>query len=330
VLNVTNDHKGVVKCEQYGKSYLVLKDARLRCTLTPEDSANLKSDRLAVLDYYAHVLNEYSDKELKDTITVGKTTSEAASRDSSGFGKMKYKEAQIHGDVRFDEHIERIVADDAHKKDEARLRSICEKHGIQLSWMSEEASRLKSEEIHQLGADAWKEKIRKLEDACSSDDVPAGYCKVGCGRKISPGLRNGKPYSTCCRGCIMGFGHDIHCGCIDASKLGEGLCKNGCGRPISKLPNPKGVKYDTCCRGCTLTGEHDQSCGKDVMDGFCKNGCGRTTAPVLKTVDGKDFKRFDTCCRLCARDKGHDEECDKRNASPAREESGNRGAVNLF
>ena len=48
--------EGVVKCKQYGDSYLVLKDCRLRCTFSPEDSANLKADRLAVLDFYGHVL----------------------------------------------------------------------------------------------------------------------------------------------------------------------------------------------------------------------------------------------------------------------------------
>ena len=98
VLNAMNDHRGVVKCEQYGDSYLVLKDVRLRCTFSPEDSANLKADRssarargtevgsgLAVLDFYGHVcldmpefiriqsrdasfrLSEYSDAELKET-----------------------------------------------------------------------------------------------------------------------------------------------------------------------------------------------------------------------------------------------------------------------
>merc|ERR1719482_2328172 len=42
----------------------------LRATFSPEDSANLKAERLACLDYYAHVLNEYSDKELVETLKV--------------------------------------------------------------------------------------------------------------------------------------------------------------------------------------------------------------------------------------------------------------------
>merc|ERR1719219_3319819 len=94
-----NDHRGVVKCAQYGSSYVVLKDVRLRCTFSPEDSANLKADRLAVLDYYAHVLNEYSKEELKETIKVANSADAAVLGDSEKVGKMKYKEAQIHGEI---------------------------------------------------------------------------------------------------------------------------------------------------------------------------------------------------------------------------------------
>merc|ERR1719311_160580 len=37
-------------------------------------------------------------------------------------------------------------------------------------------------------------------------------CKVACGRKAAPGkTRRGKPFDTCCKGCIMGFGHDLEC-----------------------------------------------------------------------------------------------------------------------
>merc|ERR1719480_475776 len=74
VLNAMNDHRGVVKCKQYGDSYLILKGVRLRCTFSPEDSANLKADRLAVLDFYAHVLNEYSANELRETLRVANSS----------------------------------------------------------------------------------------------------------------------------------------------------------------------------------------------------------------------------------------------------------------
>lgn len=35
----------------------------------------------------------------------------------------------------------------------------------------------------------------------------------GCGRQVAPGTtKRGKPFDTCCRGCVMGFGHDMTCG----------------------------------------------------------------------------------------------------------------------
>merc|ERR1712190_461582 len=115
VQNVMNDYRGVVKCAQYGDSYLVLKDVRLRCTFSPEDSANLKAERLAVLDFYAHVLNEYSDAELQETLKVAMSSDAAILGDSSRVGSMKYKEAQIHGEIRYNSHVERLVAATKHR-----------------------------------------------------------------------------------------------------------------------------------------------------------------------------------------------------------------------
>ncbi|CAE8617608.1 unnamed protein product, partial [Polarella glacialis] len=146
VLNVMNDHRGVVKCKQYGESYLVVKDARLRCTFSPEDSANLKAERLAVLDFYAHVLNEYSDSELKETLKVAISKDAALLGDSASVGNMKYKETQIHGDVCFKTHVERLVAHTKHRETsgmEARLRALAAKHGWSFSWMDEEQERMK-------------------------------------------------------------------------------------------------------------------------------------------------------------------------------------------
>eukprot|EP00930_Biecheleria_cincta_P039545 TRINITY_DN27178_c0_g1_i1.p1 TRINITY_DN27178_c0_g1~~TRINITY_DN27178_c0_g1_i1.p1 ORF type:complete len:1835 (-),score=290.54 TRINITY_DN27178_c0_g1_i1:77-5581(-) len=69
-LNVMNDYRGVVKANQYGDSYLVLKDVRLRCTFASTDSGGMAGSRLAVLDKYAHVLAEYNDTELKGLVEV--------------------------------------------------------------------------------------------------------------------------------------------------------------------------------------------------------------------------------------------------------------------
>eukprot|EP00931_Biecheleriopsis_adriatica_P028616 TRINITY_DN17067_c0_g1_i1.p1 TRINITY_DN17067_c0_g1~~TRINITY_DN17067_c0_g1_i1.p1 ORF type:complete len:1759 (-),score=465.14 TRINITY_DN17067_c0_g1_i1:110-4714(-) len=69
-LSVMNDYRGVVSARQYGDSYLVLKDVRLRCTFASTDSGGISGSRLAVLDKYAHVLNEYNDNELQGVILV--------------------------------------------------------------------------------------------------------------------------------------------------------------------------------------------------------------------------------------------------------------------
>mmetsp|Transcript_86749 Transcript_86749/g.190395 ORF Transcript_86749/g.190395 Transcript_86749/m.190395 type:complete len:1687 (+) Transcript_86749:229-5289(+) len=69
-LNVMNDYHGVVTARQYGDSYLILKDVRLRCTFASEDSGGMEGARLAVLDKYAHVLAEFNDEEVKALVAI--------------------------------------------------------------------------------------------------------------------------------------------------------------------------------------------------------------------------------------------------------------------
>jgi hypothetical protein len=310
VLNAMNDYRGVTKCKQYGDSYVVLKDVRLRCTFSPEDSANLKAERLAVLDYYAHVLLEYSDNELQETLTIASDSDKAMLGDSDKVGHMKYKEAQLHGEIAFGKHVERLVAHKRHKSgvDKARIEKIADKHGFKLSWMDDEQTRMQREEKHKLGRDAWEAKLKELEKA--SVEVPVGCCHKGCGRPVAPGTTPaGQPYKTCCRGCALGFGHDSTCGNIDPSKVGPGLCKNGCGKPVAKGMSPAGKAFDTCCRSCR-NGFHNPQCGKDMGTisneiGKCRMGCGRSVAK------GQDGRRFDTCCRGCATGKAHSPACTK-------------------
>mmetsp|Transcript_86324 Transcript_86324/g.171382 ORF Transcript_86324/g.171382 Transcript_86324/m.171382 type:complete len:640 (-) Transcript_86324:227-2146(-) len=312
VQNVMNDYRGVVKAKQYGQSYLILKDVRLRCTFSPEDSANLKAERLAVLDFYAHVLNEYSDDELKETLKVANSADAAVLGDSEKVGKMKYKEAQIHGEVAFGEHVERLVVHTKHKTQggmEARLEAMCAKHGFQFSWMDEEQARMRQEAMHKLGGAAWQHRLQQLQESGGDVEVPPGFCKVGCGRHVAPGVtRAGQPFTTCCRGCVMGFGHDRLCGQIDPDKVGPGLCKNGCGLKIAPGCDAKGRPLTTCCRGCALGLGHDVTC-QNVLEppaaGLCKVGCGRRVAPGT-TASGRPF---DTCCRNCATGKGHSASC---------------------
>lgn len=316
VQNVMNDPRGVVKCAQYGDSYFILKGARLRCTFSPEDSANLKADRLAVLDFYGHVLNEYTDDELRETIKVANSPDAALLGDSGKVGNMKYKEAQIHGEVAFAKHAERLVAHIRHrdKGEGPRIQAMCARHGIAFSWMDEETERMRAESMHKLGGAAWKERLERLQEDGGDLDVPEGFCKVGCGRRVAPGVtRAGRPFTTCCRGCIMGFGHDQRCGHIDASKVGPGLCKNGCGLKVAPGRDSKGRPLTTCCRGCAMGLAHDKYCQKarapsaSAGSGMCKIGCGRPVAPG-HTRSGRPF---DTCCRDCPKSHGaeHSSDC---------------------
>lgn len=315
VLNVMNDHRGVVKCHQYGDSYIVLKDTRLRCTLSPEDSANLKAERLAVLDYYAHVLVEYSDAELEETVKVATSGEAAMLGDSSRVGAMKYKETQIHGEICYARHVERLVASVKHRSnpdEKGRLEAICRQYGWTLSWMDEERTRMQKEEREHFGAEAWLQKLEVLMAKSAVPDaaggVPPGKCKKGCGRDIAPGLtKSGKPYDTCCRGCVMGFGHDMRCG--NKALSAPGMCINGCGKPAADDFMISGRAYTTCCRSCKR-GTHDNCCGQpasnsNIEPGLCRMGCSK---PVAKAKDGK---KYDTCCRGCVRGLAHSAECGK-------------------
>lgn len=346
VQNVMNDHRGVVKCAQYGDSYLILKDVRLRTTFSPEDSANLKADRLAVPDYYAHVLNEYSDAELQETLKVANSSDAALLGDSGKVGSMKYKEAQLHGEVAFARHVERLVAHERHrgKAEEARIKGVCGKFGWAFTWMDKERKRMEQEDMHKLGGEAWQERLKQMADT-GDVEVEEGFCRRGCGRPVAPGVtRSGNAYTTCCRGCVMGFGHDLRCGTIDPELVGEGMCKNGCGRAVAPGSDSKGRALTTCCRGCALGLDHDKRCGVasiarpeakwvctacgevnkedrtscnncgaargSVAKVLCKNNCGRTVHPGL-TRSGRPF---DTCCKGCATGKTCIAECDARAA----------------
>jgi len=126
-------------CKQYGDSYMILKDVRLRCTLSPQDSANLPARRLAVLDYYAHVLLEYSDKELKETIRVAEKGDEKVGNSEQVIEKWgMYKEAQLHGEIDLTKHVDALVVHERHRAKQSEfVKKICAKHGWKLRWMDE-------------------------------------------------------------------------------------------------------------------------------------------------------------------------------------------------
>jgi len=146
VLDVMNDHRGVVCARQYGDSYITLKNVRLRCTFAPEDSGGICGSRLAVLDQFAHVLQEFSDEELMEVARVAGADVGCESRigTSAKLGEYRYKEAQIHGDVQLKRDVRRLVVHPRHRVDgwdENRIRKLCEKHAWEFCWMDDERTR---------------------------------------------------------------------------------------------------------------------------------------------------------------------------------------------
>eukprot|EP00434_Breviolum_minutum_P022175 symbB.v1.2.019576.t1/scaffold1605.1/size109642/4 len=266
VLNVHNDYRGVVRAKQYGDCYMVLRDARLRTTFSPEDSANLKAERLACLDYYAHVLYEYTDDELRETLKVA-TTGKLGSSDTILAKGLKYKEAQYHGEVAFARHVERLVLPKVEKYTERQgdIEAVCKKHGWEWCWMEEEKARREAMEADDASDDKvneWKRKLKAMaEGPAEGVRVPEGFCVKGCGKPVAAGLtKNGNPYKTCCRGCALGFGHDLRCGLKDGERP---PCKMGCGMLAAPGKTSKGRALDTCCRGCAKGGAHDVRCQQD-------------------------------------------------------------------
>mmetsp|Transcript_120811 Transcript_120811/g.188675 ORF Transcript_120811/g.188675 Transcript_120811/m.188675 type:complete len:895 (-) Transcript_120811:344-3028(-) len=163
VLNVMNDKSGVAPCAQYGESYMVLKDVRLRITCAPEDSSIVAADRLAVLDYYAHVLNEFTDEELRETI-------EAANSDVETKGDSKklqeYKEVQLHGEIALAKHVSAIVVHQKHRDGDmqSKIEKVCKKHGITMSWMDDEVRAAEETVLQKNGTNAWRsDQIDKSE-----------------------------------------------------------------------------------------------------------------------------------------------------------------------
>eukprot|EP00930_Biecheleria_cincta_P045374 TRINITY_DN31282_c0_g1_i1.p1 TRINITY_DN31282_c0_g1~~TRINITY_DN31282_c0_g1_i1.p1 ORF type:complete len:677 (+),score=132.93 TRINITY_DN31282_c0_g1_i1:190-2031(+) len=271
VLNVHNDYRGVVRAAQYGDCYMILKDFRLRTTFSPEDSANLKAERLACLDYYAHVLNEYTDQELVETLKVA-VTGKIGSSDSIASSGLKYKEAQYHGEVAFAQHVERIVLPQVDKYTNRvdDIEAVCAKNGWEWCWMDEEKARREAAEAD--GDDdakvkAWKQKLKAMcegpKDPSKGPRVAEGFCVKACGKPVAPGLtKSGNPYKTCCRGCALGFGHDAICGLKDGERP---PCKMHCGMLAADGKTKRGKPLDTCCRGCAKGGGHDARCSQDPV-----------------------------------------------------------------
>ena len=97
-------------CTHYGDSFLVLKRVRLRTSFASCDTA-CDSAQISSCEWYAHVLMEYQDNEILDTLTAAQNPTNFGSSMNLG----TYKEVQIHGPVAFAEHVSYAVINPRHK-----------------------------------------------------------------------------------------------------------------------------------------------------------------------------------------------------------------------
>jgi hypothetical protein len=178
VLNITSDPHGVSSCSQYGESYLILKNVRgsieaiavfgllsrnqftrfegacavvclsvqvvfcicmsqcrLRATFADMDSSS-PSTSLATCEYYAHVLNNYTESELRAVVDVA--TGKAPWRASTCISQ--YKEIQIHGELKYADHVEAVVVHARHKTNPgmvATVKEFSERYSVPVVWMAE-------------------------------------------------------------------------------------------------------------------------------------------------------------------------------------------------
>lgn len=136
VLNATNDPCGVATvAKQYGKDYFVLRGVRLRTTFSDKDSCN--QGELASCEWYAHVLEKYSDLELRavaDVALGGRLSADSAVLDTAAGG---YKEVQIHGHVRLDSHVEAVAVHPSRRGTqwEERIAAWCRSLGLRFEFM---------------------------------------------------------------------------------------------------------------------------------------------------------------------------------------------------
>lgn len=131
VLNIVNDPYGINSCIYYGDSYLILKKVRLRTSFANKDSS-YNDVILACCEYYCHVMNSFNNGELEATMEVGIKTEKDPTfhRLSSSIDMSYYKEIQIHGPIKFDEHIAGIRLNIRHKGSTRDITLFCQKNGI--------------------------------------------------------------------------------------------------------------------------------------------------------------------------------------------------------
>lgn len=102
-MNVLNHPQGTKPAQAYGVGYLVINDeVRIRCTMASGDTASKVC--IGTPDYCLHVVKCFSDNELGSICQIV--------HNQIPYGEYRtetYREIQIHGELRFDRDISRIV-----------------------------------------------------------------------------------------------------------------------------------------------------------------------------------------------------------------------------
>jgi len=121
VLNLTKDPCGVRSCVQYGRSYLELRNVRLRATFANMDTSDPRV-ALATCENYIHILDTFSDPELRVVMEVA--TGVRSSADTAGafqqykevcrpvqkqFSTIHSNQVQLHGDIVLARDVARLV-----------------------------------------------------------------------------------------------------------------------------------------------------------------------------------------------------------------------------
>lgn len=132
VINLFSHPNGVHCATPYGKSYFLLKKhMRERCTFTSCDSSN-HGALVGTCEYFLHILNTYTNEELRDIMLMINNTKRISDAPSS-----TYKEMQIHGEIRLDRDIECLFVSpqDIHEIDLEHVEEFRIKNGFNVVYL---------------------------------------------------------------------------------------------------------------------------------------------------------------------------------------------------
>jgi len=123
-VNLTDDPLGVVTCRQYGASYFVLNNSvRWRTTMTNVDSDAADAATPAANGMVYKFIDSYSDADFKK---IWRHTGEML---------PEYPEIQVHGPVKLNRDIDRLVADSNLSNDvKAKVDRFARQNNFKVIW----------------------------------------------------------------------------------------------------------------------------------------------------------------------------------------------------